>query len=273
MDKPNQNQIDFWNGPAGQQWVDDQAQVDALLAPLSEPALQSAAPQPAERVIDIGCGCGTTSMRLAVHAAAVHGVDISEPMVGWALERSKSIDNVTFEVADASVWRGEQPSDLAFSRFGVMFFDDPVAAFSNIHANLKPGGRLCFVCWRAPQDNPWMSVAGAAAAPFVPEAPPQEGPNPFAFADPAYVTSILSDAGFTECEMTLNEATLTLGADVESTIQFLTRLGPLARVLTELEGEQLDKALNAVREALAPAATSEGVQLGASTWIVTAQAT
>ncbi|MGI9328225.1 MAG: class I SAM-dependent methyltransferase, partial [Pseudomonadales bacterium] len=272
MSEANKDQIEFWNGEAGNQWVAEQAYLDSLLAPLSEQALAAAAPKATERVLDVGCGCGTTSLLLAQRCAEILGVDISGPMIKRAQESSADQANASFTQADASAWRGDQPFDLAFSRFGVMFFDDPVAAFSNIRRNLSDSGRLCFICWRAPQDNPWLAVPMAAAQPFLPEAPAADGPNPFAFADTDFVTDVLTQAGFQAPNFALTETQLTLGQGIEEAIAFLTRIGPLSRVVSELDQPTQEKALAAARAALEPLVSAEGLRMDASTWIVTAAA-
>ena len=270
MNEANQEQIDYWNGDAGSQWVRAQEHLDAMLSPLSQQALSKASLNSSERVLDVGCGCGATSLRLAEQGQWVTGVDISAPMVRHAVQRGRGIPNLEFVQADASLWRGSEPYDLVFSRFGVMFFADPVAAFANIHANLKGSGRLCFICWRLPQDNPWLAVPGAATQPYLSPPPESAGPNPFAFADQDFVSGVLTEAGFRAPDFSLCEATLTLGPDVASAIAFLTRIGPLSRVISELEEPVREQALAATETALQPYAGDQGVQLSASCWIVTA---
>ena len=272
MDEANQEQIDYWNGDAGSQWVAAQEHLDTLLSPLSQQALSKAALNSSERVLDVGCGCGATSLSLAERGQWVTGVDLSEPMLQHARQRGEGISNLEFIRADASLWRGTEPYDLAFSRFGVMFFADPVAAFANIHTNLKGSGRLCFICWRLPQDNPWLAIPGAATQPYLPPPPESGGPDPFAFADRDFVSEVLTDAGFQSPDFSLCEATLTLGSDVASALSFLTRIGPLSRVLSELEEPVQQQALAATETALQPFTSDEGVRLGASCWIVTAKA-
>lgn len=272
MSKSNQEQIDYWNGNAGEQWTAAQEHLDTMLLPLSEQALSITAVRPGEQVLDVGCGCGATSLALAQMGAQVTGIDVSAPMVARAQQRAANIENVSFVEADASTWRGAAPFDLTFSRFGVMFFEDPVPAFANIRENLKADGRLCFICWRLPKDNPWLAISAAAAAPFLPEPPPPEGPGPFAFAREDFVQNLLSSAGFSNVDLSLCEAELTLAKDVDAALEFQTRIGPLSRVIAELEGDARAQAMTAVGEALQPYQQADGVKLGASCWVVTAQA-
>ena len=272
MNEANQQQIDYWNGDAGSEWVQAQEHLDTMLSPLSQQALERASVNGTERVLDIGCGCGATSLHLAQEAQWVTGVDISAPMIDRARQRGSERSNLEFIHGDASLWRGSEPYDLAFSRFGVMFFADPVAAFANIHRNLKESGRLTFLCWRLPQDNPWLAIPGAATQPYLPPPPESGGPDPFAFADRDFVSSVLTDAGFQAPNLSLCEATLTVGADVASAMAFLTRIGPLSRVISELEGHVREQALAAAEAALQPFAGDAGVRMDASCWIITARA-
>ncbi|MBL0901150.1 MAG: class I SAM-dependent methyltransferase, partial [Reyranella sp.] len=143
-------QASFWNGPGGQGWLAAYGRIERSLVDINRDVLALAAVQPGERVLDVGCGTGDTTAALAKTAGSVLGVDISEPLVAAA--KAKDIANSAFLVADAATQAFEPGSfDLVFSRFGVMFFADPVAAFANLHRALKPSGRLAFVCWRTPQ--------------------------------------------------------------------------------------------------------------------------
>jgi SAM-dependent methyltransferase len=167
-------------------------------------ALQALSPAASEKIVDIGCGCEDTTLDLSVRVGPtgrVVGVDISVPMLETARRRTppKSPARPEFRRLDAqSGYLGRELFDAAFSRFGVMFFSDPVAAFENIRASLKPGGRLVFVCWRSLAANPWMNEPLEAARPYLPHAPEtdQAAPGPFAFADAARVRSILEAAGY-----------------------------------------------------------------------------
>ena len=270
----NEAQIDFWNGPAGDVWVEAQEDMDRMLAPLSELATARAASQANERAIDVGCGCGATTLALASSGSSVWGVDISEPMLAQAKTRAKQLglNNVAFSVTDAASQNYTPDHDLVFSRFGVMFFDDPKAAFSNLRQSLKPDGRLVFICWQKPAENPWMSIAGRAAQPFLPESGAQDpkAPGPFAFADRDWVREILDTSGYRDISIEPVTPVLTVGKDVEEAMYIQGRIGPMARVLSELEGDVREQAMSAVRAALAEHETDAGVQLRAGAWLVTA---
>ena len=269
----NREQIEFWNGPAAESWVASQERMDQLLAELSHRAIARAAPQPGETVLDIGCGCGGTSLTMAEHGARVTGVDISEPMLAHARARSAGNELLEFIAADASSYPFGARYNLEFSRFGVMFFANPQQAFAHIHSALQDHGRLCFICWQSPGDNPWLSVPGGAAQPFLPqpESPPDaKAPGPFAFADPEYVQDILGQAGFINIAIEPCTADMRLGGDVEEAVAFLLRNGPMSRVLAELDEDTRNKALDAVRETMAPYATDAGIVLSGACWIASA---
>ena len=270
----NAAQIDYWNGQAGETWVQTAAQTDRLLAPISKIVLERAAASAGERVVDIGCGCGTTSLELADAGANVWGVDISEPMLKLAKKRAGIREDVSFSVGDAAEQKFTPDHQLVFSRFGVMFFDQPAAAFANIRTSLVRGGRLCFVCWQAPRENPWMSIGGQAVAPFLPkpESPVDpRAPGPFAFADKGYLRSILQVAGFSQIKIESINPRLHVADSLDEAMEFQGRIGPVSRVLAELEGDAKAKALAAAREALAPLVKTDGLDLGAACWLVTAR--
>lgn len=269
----NEAQKDFWNGPAGDVWVEAQEIMDRMLSPMSDIAISVASPKAGERVIDVGCGCGGTTLALAASGASVWGVDLSEPMVTRAKERSLEADNIAYSVKDAATATYDADHHLIFSRFGVMFFDDPIAAFSNLRTSLVTGGRLVFVCWQSPRDNLFMSVAGRAAQPFMP--PPEQpqdprAPGPFAFADPDWIQEILSTAGFSDIQITPQTPNMSVGKTVDEAMYFQARVGPLARALSELDEATQEQAKQAVREALTEYETEEGVILPAAGWLVQA---
>ncbi len=202
----NAAQIDYWNATAGQTWARHQAQLDRQIEPLGLEALRALAARPGERVLDVGCGCGQTTLELAERvgaAGAVTGVDISSPMLAIAQARSvpDGAANPRYLECDAQTADlGQGQYDAVFSRFGVMFFSDPVAAFANLRKALTSAGRLAFVCWRPFSENLWIRAPMEAAQPFLPPSPPMDptAPGPFAFADPDRVRSILSEAGFSD---------------------------------------------------------------------------
>jgi SAM-dependent methyltransferase len=267
----NQEQIEYWNERAGETWAELQDRLDALLAPLSAAGLAAARVRPGERVLDVGCGCGDTTIALSTVGASVLGVDVSAPMLARARSRDASIE---YQQADAATTDFARAFDLVFSRFGVMFFDDPTAAFKNLYNALKPGGRLLFVCWQPPAVNPWMATAGRAIAPYLPpsdEAPNPRAPGPFAFADARYVEQILQDAGFSEIQINAHEESLKVADTLAEAVQFQTRVGPAARVMAELEGDQRAQALAAVEEALRPFDAEDGLHLDSAVWLVSAK--
>jgi SAM-dependent methyltransferase len=165
---------------------------------------------------------------------------------------------------------GRAAFDAAFSRFGVMFFGDPVAAFTNIRAALKPGGRLAFVCWRAFQHNPWMREPMMAAAPLLPppQAPDPTAPGPFAFADDGWVRAILAEAGFGDVVIDAFDANIG-GSGVEDSVSLTLRVGPLGRILREMPA-MTNAVVGAVRAAIQPYETPGGVLMPAAVWIVSA---
>jgi SAM-dependent methyltransferase len=277
---PNQQQIDYWNQVAGPRWAEMGDRIHDQIAPIGEAAMQRAQVAPGERVLDVGCGCGHTSLELARRAGPggrVQGIDISGPMLASARDRASGagVGNISFLQADAQVHDFEAGSfDLLFSRFGVMFFEDPVAAFANLRRALADAGRLCFVCWQAIQHNPWMLTPAAAAAQHVELSPPEPGaPGPFAFADADRVRGILADAGYREigCQDQSGELAVGRGRSLEETIEFLSQMGPAGAALREASEETRAKARSSMRDALAPFYTGDALVMRYAAWIVTAR--
>jgi SAM-dependent methyltransferase len=268
------DQAAFWNGKGGQMWLAAYDRIQRGLEAYSEATLSAAAARPGEKVLDIGCGTGTTTGRLAAAVGAsghVLGVDISEPLIDAA--RRQKLANATFAVSDAATYPFEPAMfDLAFSRFGVMFFADPIVAFKNVHRALKPSGRLVFVCWRTPQENPWGAVPMRAAAPHLPpmERPGPEDPGQYAFGDRARVERILKAAGFGTPTFAKLDHMNFMGRDVADVLENLGKFGPLARLFAEASPEQVAKAKQAIAEALAPHAGADGVRLPGACWLVSA---
>jgi SAM-dependent methyltransferase len=256
-------------------WAEVREPLERQLAPLGRRALAALAPRPGESVLDIGCGGGTTAVELAQAIApdgTVVGVDLSAAVLAFAKRAAKGCARVRFVQADAQSFSFEPASfDAAFSRFGVMFFADPVAAFINIRRSLRPTGRLAFVCWRALEENPLDSVPLRAASAHIPPqpAPDPDSPGPFAFANPDRVRFILAGAGFGEIEITARDEPVGSG-DLDTMLAVCSRVGALGKILRE-NPELRAATLPAVRAALAAHDGPDGVRLNAATWVVTAR--
>jgi SAM-dependent methyltransferase len=272
----NAAQVEYWNETAGPTWVELQNQLDRMIEPMGAAGLAALAPVAGEAILDIGCGCGQTTLQIAEAvgtSGAVVGADISAPMLAVARARPvpPAAAQPQFREADAQTADlGQAEFDAAFSRFGVMFFADPVAAFANIRTALRSGGRLAFVCWRGLADNLWMRVPLEAALPLLPPlpAPDPTAPGPFAFADPARVRGVLDAAGFKSVSVDAFDAHIG-SADLEGSVALTFRVGPLGAALRE-HPQFRDRVGDAVRKALAPYVTPAGVMTPGAIWVVTA---
>ncbi len=279
MSTVNAEQIAEWNGTQGQRWAELQRELDGIVAPFGEAALRLAAAQAGEHVIDIGCGCGDTSVELARRVGAsgrVLGIDVSRPMLevaraqvtqaGWA--------NLEFREADASEAALPADTDLLFSRFGVMFFAQPVPALRHLRTSMRSSGRLVFVCWRVPRDNAWAMTPLAAArkAMGVTPAPADpHAPGPFAFADEERLRAILTDAGYGKIALQRFDATVRLGSTPRAAAETAVRVGPTSRFVREMGPASVPTIVDAIEKALAPCAAPDGhVSLNGSTWLVMA---
>ena len=273
----NKAQIDYWNGPTGEEWAKYNSQTDHSLAEAADAALMLAAARPGERALDIGCGAGVTSLSLAEKVGPgghVTGVDVSRPLLALARSRAEA-HNVEFIEADAAIHGFPPDYDLIFSRFGVMFFVDPVSAFVNIRNAAVRGGRLAFVCWRAVEENEWVSLPYAAARPVLPaqKPVPPHAPGPFAFADRDYLRGILSAAGFSQIGIETFDGMMDLG-DVpqQASFQVTQLMGPTARALRNADDANRARARDLVAEALANMQTGTGaIRLGMACWLVSAR--
>jgi SAM-dependent methyltransferase len=274
---PNVDQITYWNATAADTWVSFQQRLDAQLGPLGAKALGKLAPKRGEKILDIGCGSGHTTRDLARQVGPsghVVAVDISKPMldVGAREAAAAHLRNIALIEADAQTYHFKPASfDALFSRFGIMFFIDPVAAFANLSKALKPGGRLAFVCWRKLAENEWMHVPVAGAMQHLPPQPKPdpEAPGPYAFADPERVKRILSQAGFSNIAVAPHDATINLGT-LDQAVEQAVRVGPLGRLLNE-NTQAVDPVMETLRETLSPYNKGNGVMLGAAVWIVSAR--
>lgn len=277
-DDRNADQIAYWNGPGGRHWTERQQLQDVVLAPVSEVLLDRAAVKPGETVIDVGCGCGSTSFDLVKRTGPggrVTGVDISEPMLNRARELAPGGAPVEFVLADATVHPFTPASvDLLFSRFGVMFFAQPSDSFANMRKALRPGGRLAFACWRTPRDNPWMMLGLQEAYKHVPKLPEvkPEDPGPFSFASEERVHRILDDAGFSNIAMERADLSLDIatGRGLEAAIESVLSIGPTSRALEGQPPDKIAAATESIRTMLKKRLKGDTVSLGGSIWIVTA---
>lgn len=271
----NTQQSDFWNGDAGERWVKFSDRLDAMLLPFAHQVLATADIQPDETVLDIGCGGGALSLMAAHQCKSVLGVDISQPLVNLAKERAKSIASARFQHGDAATIDLEEERDVMVSRFGVMFFSDPVGAFANLLKQVKPDGRMVFVCWQSPIKNLWAKAPLDAALPFLkePPSPPEPfAPGPFALADPHYIEGILEAAGWGSVDIKDWTGEIRLpGENTRESAAFMMEMGPLSRILKE-QNLEFDKVQNALVDRLAQNANSEGaINMQASVWIVSAK--
>lgn len=276
----NTEQSDYWNADQGEHWVRFQSDYDRMLAPLGAHLLRAAGVTAGARVLDVGCGCGDTTIAAAASAmpgGMALGLDLSVPMTEHARRRADDLDvPAHFDVGDAQVHPFPAGSfDAIVSRFGVMFFDDPVAAFTNLRSALRPGGRLAFVCWQELSVNDWLLVPGAALLehlPF-PEDLDPDAPGPFAFRDAARVESILTTAGFADVaiESVVEPLLLGGGPTLDGTVDFLRQTGFAQRLLDGVAPDVVDRAVAAVRTALAPHTGAAGIHLAGATWLVTAR--
>jgi len=275
----NAAEIENWNDAIGRTWAMLHQRLDRQIEPIGAAAMAKAGFSPGQRVLDVGCGCGETSFEIARRVApgSVEGLDVSATLLQIARDDAagKGLSNVTFTEADAQVHAFHAAAfDVLFSRFGVMFFDDPLAAFTNLRTALKPGGRLAFCCWRGPRENLWMSLPAQSVAHLLPPMPAPEpnAPGPMAFADRDRLQRILSGAGFAGIE--IEPLDLKIGAEPLEDSVFLTlRMGQLGAALRQANGgdELKERVEAALREALRPHIEDGLVRLPGAVWIVSAR--
>jgi SAM-dependent methyltransferase len=278
----NAAQIAYWNDRAAVTWTTFQERLDTLFEPLTGLALDAAAPAPGERIIDIGCGCGATVLALAGRVGPtgqVLGLDISEPMAARARERigAAGLANAQVVVSDASAHAFPPGgADLLFSRFGVMFFADPTAAFANLRGAVRQGGRLLCAAWRPLADNPWFIVPQQAARALLPPQAPADpdAPGPFAFANPDRTLGIFRDAGWQDVALTRQDVPMRFAAagEIDQATEFATRVGALARMLAEVDPALHPRIRSAVADALKSYDSPAGIILTGSVWLISARA-
>lgn len=278
-------QKEMWNGRAGESWVRHNSLLEQLLAKPGRECMNLLPLTPAMQILDVGCGCGNQTLELAARldaSSTVIGVDISEPMLGLARELKAANDNavsaeVQFALGDASESLFDEASfDAIYSRFGVMFFDEPVAAFSALRNSLKPGGKLGFVCWREPKLNPFFNAPMEAALTVLPAPAPSApgAPGPFGLADDNVIQTTLRLAGFKDVSVAPLNLTLSVGAETpfDALFEELIQIGPAAALIAQSDPSLKEKAREAVYNRLTDFyASGQGVSFDANFWLVTAR--
>lgn len=278
----NREATEAWSGPLFDRFVRYRDLVAAGLGAHGEAAMEAHPPQPGDRVVDLGCGFGDTTQRLAELVGpegSALGVDVSEPFIEQARKEAEEagVGNVRFAVGDVQVAEFGEAFDYAFSRMGIMFFANPVAALRNVREALAPGGRFCAVVWRRKEDNEWVRRAELVVEEYLdhPEESdePTCGPGPFSMANADTVSEQLKIAGFEQISLRRSDLPLKIGRDLDHAVEFNMALGPAGEVLRLWE-DRIDeirpKVAADLREALAEFDGPDGVYAPASTWIVSA---
>lgn len=273
----NDEQTRLWNGPAGRAWVDAQALLDQMFKPFEDLLIKAAAAGPAKRVLDIGCGTGATTLAVAGLLGAKGdcvGMDISAAMLARARTRAEQAGSkARFICADAQRYAFEPASfDLIISRLGVMFFDDPVRAFTNLRLAARTGGRLRLIAWRGAAENPFMTTAERATAPLLPNLPPRRpgAPGQFAFADRRHVERILAESGWTDVD--IEPIDIPCSIPEAQLVTYLTRLGPVGLILQDADERTRAQVIETVRKAFTPYAQGKEVRFTAACWMIGARA-
>jgi SAM-dependent methyltransferase len=273
-------QIAYWNGPGAERWLREQERLDAMLRPYGEAAIEAAHLVEGEAVIDVGCGCGTVARALAARVGArgrVVGVDVSAPMLARARQVCADLPGISFVEGDATAVPLERGGfDVIVSRFGVIFFVDPVRAFRHLRGALRGAGRLAFVCWRSLEENPWASVPFEAVTRVLgrPEPPPQDAPGPFSFGDDSRVRTILESAGFADVRVRAFDAPVAFGSSnsLEQAALEMAQLGPVARLLADRDEAASSLALAAIRGVIVGyARDGQGFVFPGGAWVATAR--
>ena len=274
----NQEQREFWSDIKGDLWVTLQPRIDTMLATFGDKALDTLNPQSGERILEIGCGTGTTTLALGGRVGTsgeILAADLSRPMLNKAIERANvSAEHpITFVEADAQVHSFPTATfDAVYSRFGVMFFDDPVAAFRNIRKAVRPGGRMAYVCWADRKANPWIRIPAGAAKAFLdlPAPPPDDAPGQFSMENEHRVQQILHDAGWSDIGLERFTVDGSIGSNAADAASFITKMGPMSEPFALADSDTQNKTLQVIEEALTPYSNDSGVTLEFSTWIVSA---
>lgn len=277
-DEVNREQREYWTGQGVDQWQRQGQWWERMFAPFGQAMLDAAALRPGEQVLDVGCGWGTTAVAAAGQvgpAGAVVGVDISPQMLATARRRAAGVDGLTWLEADAQVHPFEPASyDVVISRFGAMLFDDPQAAFANLHRALRPGGRMVFVSWQDPTKCEWIAVAVGAAVPLVGR-PPDLGepgaPGPFAFADGERLRGLIAAGGFDDVTLEPVLRPQRVGDDLDEAVAAVLALPETSQLLAGAPEGTAAAVTAALREAFTPYAGGRGVVMASTAWLVSAR--
>jgi SAM-dependent methyltransferase len=277
MSVTNDEQAQLWNGVAGRTWVDAQQLLDQMFQPVEELLADVVLAVNPASVLDVGCGTGSTSLvaarRLDAKARGV-GIDIPDPMIAVARRpAADGADDVSFICGDAQVHDFAPASfDLFISRFGVMFFDDPVGAFRNLRRAATDKAELALVAWRSAEENPFMTTAERAAAKYLPSIPARQpyAPGQFAFGDWQHVLNILERGGWTNVE--LRPVDITCSFAEEELVGYLSRLGPVGRILQEADEQTRAQVVQNIRSAFDPYVHGTQVVYTAACWLISARA-
>jgi len=280
LSEVNKDQKEFWSGKGGDIWVERQKAMDTMLSPLGEEVIKKLNLSSKDKVLDIGCGCGSTSINIAENLSSngsVTGVDISKPMLIRAEQsaKEKSLNNIDFLLKD--VQSENLPNEhfsVAFSRFGVMFFENPFEAFKNIYRSLKTDGRLGFVCWKSPKLNPWQSLSIQAIRKYI-ELPsyPKRNPGPFAFQERGYIEEIVNKANFKYLKVVALEKEVEMfkGKVLESAIEDYLSINPIITEMLKQSSEGVKESVkNALVSSFEPYYSDNKLTFPSSAWIVTA---
>ena len=275
--KGNVEMARYWTEDAGPSWVRSEETFDLMLAPYNASLLDALALQPGERVLEVGCGFGSTALAAIATGALVHGVDISPPMIERARARSAEVGaGATFAVADAQEEPLGGPYDAVMSRFGVMFFADPVRAFANVVAAMRPDGRLAFVCWQPLDRNPWMTGPTTVLRGLMDDPPPAAPvvAGPFAFGDTAYVALVLADAGWQSPTFTSIDIEIRMGGNdgVPGAVNQALDSSMARALLARGDADLRERATAVLTDEFSAIAIDGVVRFPAAVWLVTARA-
>jgi SAM-dependent methyltransferase len=265
----------LWNGPSGSAWVDGQEMLDRLLRPFEELLLDAMSGRADRRILDVGCGTGSTTLAAARQLGARGrsvGVDISEPMITSAKRRAQQENSkAEFICADAQTHAFEPASfDTLISRFGVMFFEDPVGAFVNLRRAATAAAEMRFIAWRGAEENPFMTTAERAAAPLLPDLPPRrpDAPGQFGFAKRDRVQRILESSGWSGIDIQPIDVSCSLPASELE--RYVTRFGPVGMFLQDADEATRTRVSAVVLEAFRPFVQGAQVRFQAACWMIAA---